>query len=190
MTTEEHGSEEQSEAQAIEGYGCICGFKTADKKDFTNHLLREGRLDGKGTHQSLGRVNLSTGDVIMPKWVDRTDEQKQESRYAPTKKPRSGDGRSAKGAERVPIRTTDILSDATQIKYVPRVFTTDYTPVMRMARDIVINKWGWRVDMPLQNMIDTIFYHFFEDRGYTLAGYIISEEAQKELDEIKTEKEA
>lgn len=28
----EERSEERGEAQAIEGYGCICGFKTAERR--------------------------------------------------------------------------------------------------------------------------------------------------------------
>lgn len=179
---------EQGEAQAIEGYGCTCGFKTTNKKEFTTHVMLAARADGKGTHGSVGRVNMETGDITMPKYVDRTEEERRESRYAPSK-PGSGDRRSAKELERRPSRGTDILGDATQLRFVPRVFTTDYTPVMMMAREIVINKWGWRPDMPFQNLIDTIFYHFFDDRGYKLTGYIISEEAQKELDEINAEKE-
>ena len=95
--------EERGEAQAIAGYGCVCGFKTADKKQFTNHLMFAGRRDGKGIHKSLGRVNLETDEAIMPPWVERSDEQKSESRYA-KKKLRSGDSRTPKsGAER---RTT------------------------------------------------------------------------------------
>jgi len=31
--------EEQSETQAIEGYGCICGFKADDKQELTKHLV-------------------------------------------------------------------------------------------------------------------------------------------------------
>lgn len=70
------------QAQAIEGYGCKCGFKTADKNDFGRHLRSAGKRDGKGVHGSIGCINLQTGEVVMPPWSERTEEQKAESRYA------------------------------------------------------------------------------------------------------------
>ena len=91
--------EERDQAQAIEGYSCIYGFKTADKKEFTNHLML-ARHNGKGVLKSLGRVNLTTDEAIMSPWTKRSDEQKGESRYV-RRKLRSGDSRTPKsGTER------------------------------------------------------------------------------------------
>lgn len=67
-------AEAQGEAQAIEGYGCTCGFRTTDNKEIRGHVFNMSRQDGKGTHQSLGRINLQTGEVIMPPFRQRTPE--------------------------------------------------------------------------------------------------------------------
>jgi len=72
---------EYSEAQAIEGYGCICGFKTHDAKEIRTHVMLMSVQDGKGTHKSLGRINLQTGEIIMPPWNKRTKEQKRASTH-------------------------------------------------------------------------------------------------------------
>ncbi len=108
-----------TQAQAIEGYGCKCGFKTADKNDFGRHLRSAGKRDGRGIHRSIGRINLQTGEVIMPPWSERTEEQKTESRYA-------------KKTDTT-IKPTDVLANAQELRFVPRVCTTDYTPIMRAA---------------------------------------------------------
>lgn len=46
--SEGRGSEDLGETQAVEGYGCVCSFKSDIKKEFTNHLILAGRLDDKG----------------------------------------------------------------------------------------------------------------------------------------------
>ena len=56
----------------IEGYGCICGFTTGDRRVFQNHLLLMGSQDGRGVHKSLGRINLRTGEIVELPWVKRT----------------------------------------------------------------------------------------------------------------------
>jgi len=159
--------EQVEESQANEGYGCSCGFTTLDKNDFKRHFF--GVV--KGEHSSLGRVNVQTGEVIMPPWIKRTPEEKQQSRYA------KKDPRSAKGAERTPTKVTDSLADAQRIQVVPRVFTMDYTPIMRAGQQAATKLFGWREDMPLQNFVDTILHHFFADRGIILAGFIVTENA-------------
>jgi len=66
MAEEREERAEHGEAQAVEGYGCICGFKTDNGKELRTHLMAMGKQDGKGAHESLGRINLQTGEVIMP----------------------------------------------------------------------------------------------------------------------------
>lgn len=72
---------EYSEAQAIEGYGCSCGFRTADAKEIRTHVMLMSARDGKGTHKSLGLINLQTGEYVMPLWNKRTKEQKRASTH-------------------------------------------------------------------------------------------------------------
>ena len=150
-------------AQTGEGYGCACGFKTADRKGFISHLAREGRKE-KGVHKSLGRINLQTNEVIMGPWIQRTKEQKLRSTY----------GQKGKEAE-LTTRPTDVLQDATQIRFVPRVFTCAYTPIMQMAQACAVNEWKWDSNMNLEDFLDTILYLFFKDRGIILAGYFVEE---------------
>jgi len=165
--------EEEEEGQAIEGYGCICGFKTVDKKEFNSHIFRESLKDGKGTHKSLGRINMLTDEVIMPPWVERTDEQKKSSLFAKKKSTGGRDGQVSK--------QTDVLDNASQIKFIPRVYSADYTPIMRAGREVAIREWGWDIDMTLTDFLDTCLHHFFRDRNYVLSGYTkINQEEEKD----------
>ena len=151
------------EGQAIEGYGCSCGFKTVDKKEFSSHVFRESLKDGKGTHKSLGRLNMLTGEITMPPWRERTKEQREASIFAKKKSTGGKDGDQA--------RLTDILDNASQLKFIPRVYTADYTPIMRAGREVAIKEWGWDIDMSLTDFLDTCLHQFFLDRNYVLAGY-------------------
>lgn len=167
------------ELQAAEGYACSCGFFEADIGKFRGHLLNFNRREGKGSHVSRGRVNKDTGEVVMPPEKDRTPDQLKESRLA--RRPDMPGGRpdkSTKGTVRQKAATTQLtetLATAQQIRFVPRVYTIDYSPIMRAAQDAAIHFWGWRQDMPLGNFLDTILHAFFKEKGITLAGYIVEE---------------
>lgn len=63
------------------------------------------------------------------------------------------------------------LGNASLIKLVPKIFTCDYTPIMRSARDAAIEEWGWDPEMKFEDFLDTILHTFFKDRNLILAGY-------------------
>lgn len=159
------------------GYACICGFKTSDKKAFTNHVMFAAARDGKGTHKSLGRINMNTGDVVQPPWSGRSaEERKKTIRKQQSDDESAGGAKSAKAkSDGGGTKSTDLLSQTQQIRVVPRVFTMDYTPIMRAAQDAATKFFNWRPDMPLENFIDTCLYLFFFEKGITLCGYIIDE---------------
>ena len=160
--------------QAIEGYICICGETFDDLNQFRGHLITASRAE-KGAHKSAGRVNMETGEVTLPPWDERTQEQKQSSRYA--KKSDKGKARSDSAA-----RVTTDPSIAQEIKFVPRVYTADYSPIMRAGQAASQREWGWRNDMPLGTFLDTVIYHFFLEHGIRLAGYIVEELEEPESD--------
>ncbi|MDD5229715.1 MAG: hypothetical protein PHC43_00140 [Candidatus Marinimicrobia bacterium] len=153
--------------QDLLAYACSCGFRNENKKIFNNHLLTAARKDGKGVHKSLGRVNPTTGEVVMPPFNERSKEEKQASTYALKKK---GSGEIA-----TTIKQTEIYADATQIKFVPRVLVASFTPIMLAGKRAAEEIWGWRPDMPFENFLDTIIFHFFRDRGIDLAIYRITD---------------
>jgi len=174
--------EEQSVKTAEQeiGYGCICGFSTPDKKEFTNHVMLSARKDGRGTHKSIGRVNMKTGEIVARPWAERSRQEKKETKYKTT--PSSGGGGGAVISEeekKGKIFTTTLAVEAQQIRLVPKVFTMDYTPILRAAQDAATKYFGWRPDMPLDNFIDTCLYHFFLEKGVTLCGYIVDESLLK-----------
>jgi hypothetical protein len=169
------------------------GFTTPDKQTFTDHLMFEGQKDGAGVHKSLGRINLKTGEVVTPPWKNRSSEEKKQTAHKASstkavdaRKSRGGgssDGGSGEassgsdgggGGGGLKPQTTN-LAEAQQIRMVSRVFTMDYSPILRAAQDAAVNFFNWRPDMPLQNFIDTCLYLFFEEKGITLCGYIVSE---------------
>jgi hypothetical protein len=170
------GEESVGTDNITEGYGCICGFKTADKTEFTSHVMQSARQDGKGTHKSIGRIDMATGKVIHPPWGERTDEEKKQTRGKAKGDGRSGDGEKAgKPQDKGPL-----LMQSQQIKVVPRIFTMDYTPIMRLAQDASIRFFKWRADMPFENFIDTCLYYFFKEHGVTLGAYSVHPSLLKE----------
>ena len=168
---------EQEQAQAAEGYACICGYKTIDVKAFRGHVMRAAKRDGKGSHKSVGRVNMQTGGVTMPPFNERTPEEKAQSTYKVT---------SQKTKESAPPRLTDSWDGAVEFRVVPRVFQMDFTPTMRMAKVASIREWGWQ-DFPWADFFDTCLYILFKEHGITLAGYIVHE--NKDDGKAKVEQE-
>lgn len=186
MTEEQEEQVENSESQVIEGYGCSCGFRTEDMIEFRTHVMLSSGQDGKGTHTSVGRVNMQTGEVVMPPWKKRTKEQQQRSTHGKHKR------KVVTGSTSVvapPIKTTDILSGAQELRFVPRIYTTDYSPIMRAAQEAAVEFWGWPADMPFGDFLDTALHLLFREHGITLAGYSISEEAREALQVEKERRE-
>ncbi|MFA5151712.1 MAG: hypothetical protein WC554_04035 [Clostridia bacterium] len=152
------------EAQAIEGYGCSCGFMTDDKKTFRKHLLLNGQKE-PGKHKSIGRINLMTKEVTMGPWVERTKEEKDLARY--------GKNHAATAAAAA-SKGTENFSEATEVRFVPRVYTAPFSNIMICAMEAAKREWKWRPDMPLINFIDTVVYNYFKEHGITLQTYTVN----------------
>lgn len=167
------------------GYGCICGFTTLDKVEFTSHVMFSAQRDGRGTHKSRGRVDMETGEVVLPPFAERTDEQKKQARFKVNKVDTNGGGDSPGGVGRgvagsgsgkvAIIQATPKIVDASVLRVVPKIFTMDYTPIMRVAQDAATKYFGWRPDMPFENFIDTCLFLFFKEKGITLIGYVVDD---------------
>lgn len=67
---------------------------------------------------------------------------------------------------------------ATRVAFVPKTLVVDYTPTMLIAREAAIKEWGVPEDTRFDDFLDGILMQFFEDRGITLAGYIVRKEAE------------
>ena len=181
--------------QAIEGYGCDCGSNFEDLKDFRRHLLQTNRnlKEGDVKHKSLGRVNIKTNEVVLPPYLERTQEEKMATTHAVHKNSTKGsylaykaekeaqedddEGKKKQPREREPSAggTTDPGS-AVGLKVVPRVMTINYTNIMRTAQLAASREWKWREEMPLENFLDTCLANFFKEHGITLSGYFKEEE--------------
>lgn len=156
-------------SQSGDGYKCSCGYIADTKSKFLLHLGQSTKRDGKGVHQSEGRVNLQTGEITMPPWNQRTRAQKDESSYGKRAQKLTSDGKV------VNVRTTDILAQASEIKFVPRIFTCTFTPIMQAALTASVNVFRWRSNMPFENFLDTVLYYYFMEHGVQLAGYIVDD---------------
>ena len=162
------------------GYACICGFKASDRQQFTAHLMQAGRRDGKGTHKSLGQINLNTGQIVHPPWEERSDEEKIQTMRKPKSEKNEERVKSVTGSDGKGKKPTGFLPSITQqINVVPRSFTMNYTPIMRAAQDAAIKFFKWRQDMPLENFLDTCLYLFFFEKGIQLGAYIVDERLLK-----------
>ena len=160
------------QVQLGDGYKCSCGFITDDKKKFLVHVGHGNKQDGKGTHQSQGRVNILTGEITMPPWEQRTKEQQDQSRVA--RKARPTNSKNSPAAN-LTMRVAEMLSQATEVKLVPRIYTVTYTPIMQAGLHAAINVFKWREDIPFENFLDTVIYNFFREHGVKLTGYIVDE---------------
>jgi len=201
MTTDEAEleQEELGSGEILEGYGCSCGFTTDGKGKFLNHIGHGQRVDGKDAHQTQGKINLLTGEVILPPYRERTANQLYRTRtgkeretplaevpeegglpLAPADSGAGGNGKGPKAGAKSPptVLGTPNPQDASQIRFVPRVFTCGLTPIMLLGYEVARHKWGWRENMPFENYLDTVIYHYFFEHGTKLqaAVEIISEE--------------
>jgi hypothetical protein len=159
--------------QSGDGYKCSCGYITDDKTKFLIHIGAEGRKAKKegvpNEHKSEGRVNISTGELTMPPYMNRTPEQKAESNFGRKEKKLTADGKI------INVRTTDILGQASEIRFVPRIYTTTYTPIMMQAQDAAVKWFGWRPNMPFENFLDTVLFMFFKEHGIELGQYTVDD---------------
>jgi hypothetical protein len=155
--------------QSGDGYKCSCGFITDDRHKFLTHISHGKRKDGKDSHDTLGRCNILTGEITMPPYLKRSKEQLDE-----TLRGRKTIRVNEKGKLQT-IRTTDVLSQASEIRFVPRIFTCTYTPIMQAGLAAAVNVFHWRQNMPLENFLDTIIYYWFKEHGIQLAGYIVDD---------------
>ena len=171
--TENEPESKKSESQAGEGYKCLCGYITDSRQAFFHHMGAGARADGPGVHKSLGRVNLISGDIVMPPYPERTKEQKAESTHGL---------RTQKGltpGKVTAVRTTDILASASEIKFIPRIFTTTYTPIMHQAQDAAVKWFGWPSNMQFEDFLDTVLFKAFDMWGIKLGQYGVDEDLVK-----------
>lgn len=178
------------------GYACKCGNITTDLAEFRRHLVS----GPKGVHASLGKVDMATGEVLEGPFRQLSPEE--QSKYQIRwKKMRDGepfeeaiqqgveqgdDGGNGAGPSKgkkqktlLPRPTTDI-SSAQRLNMIPRAFTCDYTPVMRAAQVAAQELWGWP-EMDFSDFLDTILFHFFDDRGIKIGGYyVVKEQSEKQ----------
>ena len=197
MAKKRDGLARASTLQAGEGYKCSCGFITDRRGTFTGHLMSANRKE-PGEHESEGRCDMITGDITMPPTKDRTPEQLLETRYGVRNEEKlliEGDAEviegsapkkktPAKKAPQATVRTTEVMANASQLRFVPRIYTIDYSPILRAAQEASSRLWGWRANMPLVNFIDTVIFNYFNDHGIILAGYIYDEtEEEREMRE-------
>jgi len=180
-------------SQSGDGYLCSCGFLTDSKSKFFVHigqanrkiktLIQKGETDPAliTKHTSKGRANMTTGEITMPPYEDRTKEQKDESNFGRKELKVGKDGKLS------PSRTTEILGQASEVRFVPRIYTTTYTPIMMQAQDAATKIWHWRPDMPFENFLDTCLFLFFFEKGIKLGSYEVDSRAYVKKDEAEPE---
>lgn len=166
MTTNDP-EEVNSQAQSGDGYLCSCDFITDDKTKFLLHIAQGNKRDGKGFHQSKGRINMETGEITMPPVKQRTKEQLRQSKHAK---------RTQKDSEGKVIasRSTDVLANATEVRFIPRIFTCTLTPIM-IQGEHASRKWlGWP-QLTFEDFLDTVIALAFKQWGIRLGEYGVDE---------------
>jgi len=80
---------------------------------------------------------------------------------------------------------------ASALKLVQVPVVCPLTPIMMNARAVAQYELGWIPDMPWEDFIDTVFYHYFKALGFTLQGYIkdkVVEEAESTKTSVQSQK--
>ncbi len=192
--------------EVVVGYACSCGFVSENKNKFNGHIGGMQAKEGKEAHQSLGKINVATGEIIMPPYKDRTPDQIYETKFGKARA--SGEipsldgtspmpssagevasttvpGNGKKNPNRPMVASTNVLTAASQVRFVPRVYTTNLTPIMLLGYETATGRWGWRPDMPFENFLDTVIYNYFFEHGTKLQAAITimdDEEFEQELE--------
>jgi hypothetical protein len=159
-----------AEPEATKAYVCTCGYKEADWKKFSGHLLAVSRKE-PGSHHSKGFIDLISGEVIRPPAAQRTLQQKTAVEKESREKRRAAQGREPSRPS--VTQYTSNLNAAQQIQFIPRVITMDFSPVLRAAYDCARREWGW--DMEFPDWLDTWVYKSYKMVGVTLNDYSIEE---------------
>ncbi len=97
----------------------------------------------------------------------------------------------------LPKANPDIV---TKVSFQPQTLITNFTPTMMIARRAAITEWGIPEDTRFDDFLDAVLSQFFEDRGITIAAYVVkTSPAQAEIKaavavkgkaEVPTENEA
>ena len=161
-----------AESQAIESYGCKCGFKTISRTEHMRHIRLGQKTDGKEAHATIGRVNAA-GEVVLPPYMERTKEQLAATKHGLRQQKDIPDDEKKPKRDTEAIRQTSTLANAQQIKMVTRVFTVDYTPTMKIGYEASHRLWGWQ--MPFEDFLDTVIWRYFKIHGVTLESFTIDE---------------
>jgi hypothetical protein len=132
-------------------------------------------------HHSLGRCNMLTGEITMPPYDKRNKIQKEESNLGKRVERLTKNGKVVIAHEKSlqSIRTTDVLAQASEIRFIPRIMSCTFTGIMQSGLVAAQREWHWRVDMPWENFIDTVIYNYFYEHGIQLAGYIVDDSMAK-----------
>lgn len=138
-------------------YACTCGFTTPDAKELRTHIWVSSRDEGKGTHRSAGKMDVATGEIVVP---PARELRKMGRQQAP---------------KDIPPRKPENLDQVQQIQFTPTMLRCNFTPIMRAAYEAAVREFNWRPDMGFEDFLDTCLAFFFKDRGITLAGYIIED---------------
>ena len=65
------------------------------------------------------------------------------------------------------------LSQATILALRPTTYTCALTPIMQIGLSAAVREWDWAEDTLFEDFLDTIIYHFFQERGIILSGYVV-----------------
>lgn len=131
------------------------------KKDQAFKLFAEGKKPGSPEVKSLGLASKTRYNYFQ--------EWKKAGVLVKTKAQEIERGEVLFSS----LPVTNDINKAQFLKFQPYVFNCVYTQIMHIARVVSIKEWGWPEDLPFEDFIDTIVYHFFKDRGITLQEYIV-----------------
>ena len=153
----------------------------ATKVKYNSASMYYGKWKREKANQESGEAEILPTETID----DNSDTGKliRELDYVLKNKPPQPEQKDIKqkSSSVVAVQVKPISSSAikttTHVTIVPRAFTMPSTLIW-MAMDVAINKWGWPADMTPEQFLDTYLHRSFKQRGATIGGYLIDDEAK------------
>lgn len=187
-------------------YKCSCGKMSESQASMMGHLGKMKSIKQEG-HVYQGQVDVETGEVVIPPWPDKSTPPKITSQIATDNnpdeiatdnnpdllpafntpgeiKPKNRGGRPPKNPQEKKIqqaRATDIINEATELKFIPKVFTIPFTPTMQQALHIFYNVLKWPKEWPIEDVLDTALWKYLYEHGIEIGVYKIDEKVLAQL---------
>lgn len=171
------------------------GHKSAGKVDLTtkesvNHLYYKG---GRGSAKMSTFSDMKEGTELKDGQPDKKDNEptppkevideslSQDNSPPPAAPAKTKKEKKKEEKESSAARVTDNLAEATQIRFVPKVYQVTLTPILQITLNICYNVLGWPKEWPIDRVLDELCLIVMKEHGINIFEFTIEPEALEAL---------